>query len=48
MNKAVTSRNRKRAQHIQMFLMLLPMLVLFFLFCAEAVKNLVSMENKIS
>lgn len=34
MNKAVTSRNRKRAQHIQMFLMLLPMLVLFFLFCA--------------
>ena len=33
MNKAVISRHRKRAQNIQMFLMLMPMLILFFLFC---------------
>lgn len=35
MNKnAVTKvRSKKRIQHVQMFLMLLPMLILFFLFC---------------
>lgn len=34
MNKAVKSRKNSRIKGIQMFLMLLPMLVLFFLFCA--------------
>ena len=34
MNKAVKGRRNKRALHLQMFLMLMPMLILFFLFCA--------------
>ena len=34
MSEAVKSRKKKWCLHLQMFLMLLPMLVLFFLFCA--------------
>lgn len=34
MNEAVKSRKKKWTLHLQMFLMLLPMLAMFFLFCA--------------
>lgn len=34
MNKGVKSKRNRRLLHIQMFLMLLPMLILFVLFCA--------------
>lgn len=34
MNEAVKSRKKKWTLHLQMFLMLLPMLTMFFLFCA--------------